>query len=170
VGAWRDQLLAFGERAFVEGTIDRIEGRAPPSEPLLPEHLTYGEAYGVLPGDGLRSLFHGELSGLGTRLAEVASRIELHADAMRDVTVVARVSGQDEAALEDLGTAFGAALSVGRVQARLRGDEELSELLEHARVVRGGQRGFSLELALPVNVLERWFEGCGGPRAAPRSE
>jgi hypothetical protein len=89
---------------------------------------------------------------------------------MRDVAVVARVSGRDGPALEDLGTAFGAALSAGRLQARLRGDEELSQLLEHARVVRDGERGFSLELALPVEVLERWFEGCGRAPAGGGSD
>ena len=161
IGAWREQILVLGERRFVEGTIDRLEGRAPEAPPALPEHLTYGEAYGILPGDGLRALFRGEQSELGRRLAAVASRIELHADVMRDVAVVARVSGADASALEDLGTAFGAALAVARIQARVRGDDKGSELLEHARVVRDAQGGFSLELALPVDVLERWFAGCG---------
>ncbi len=165
VGAWRDQILVLGERSFVEGTIDRLEGRAPEAPAVLPEHLTYGEAYGILPGEALRALFRGEQSNLGQRLAALASRIELHADAMHDVAVVARVSGPDPSGLEDLGTAFGAALAVGRIQARVRGDDKTSELLEHARVVRDPARGgFSVELALPIDVLERWFAGCG---AAP---
>ncbi len=166
VGAWRDQLLVVGGRSFVEGTIDRLEGRAPDAPPALPESLTYGEAYGILPGDSLQALFRGEQSGLGRRLAEVASRIELHADAMTDVAVVAHVSGQDAAAVEDLGKSLGAALAVARLQARARGEESLTELLEHARVARGFGSGFSLELALPADVLERWFEGCGGGPAA----
>jgi hypothetical protein len=164
LGAWGEHLLAFGTPRFVEQTIDRLEGRAPDAPQVIPESLAYGEAYGVVPGDGLRALFRGEGSQeLGLRLAEVASRIELHADAMNDVAIVARVSGPDPSAVQELGKAFGAALAVGRLQARARGDERFAQLLEHARVVQRGD-GFSLELALPVDVLEGWFAGCGGGR------
>jgi hypothetical protein len=97
--------------------------------------------------------------------------VELHADAMSDVAVTARVSGQDGAAIEDLARALGAALAVARVEARASGERELAELLDHARVARGGE-GFSLELALPAELLERWFAGCrergAGPAAEPR--
>ncbi len=163
VGTWGDHLVVAGDERFVEQTIDRLEGRAADAPQVIPESLTYGEAYGVLPGDALKVLLRGENAELGERLARIASRIELHADAMRDVAVVARVSGDDEPGLEDLGKAFGAALAVGRFQARVRGDDRLVQLLEHARVERGG-RSFSVELALPIDVLEGWFGGC---RAAP---
>ncbi|HEX9400790.1 MAG TPA: hypothetical protein VF912_11835 [Anaeromyxobacter sp.] len=166
LGVWGDHLMVIGERPFIEATIDRLEGRAAEAAMVIPEGLTYGEAYGVVAGEGLRALFRGEQSELGVRLAEVASRIELHADAMNDVAVVARVSGEDGARLEDLGKTFGAALAVGRIQARARGDEKLTALLEHARVERRGQ-GFSLELALPIAVVEGWFEGCGRRAPAP---
>lgn len=168
LGSWRRDLIVFGEPGFVEETLDRLEHPAPEARPAIPEHLTYGEAYGVVPGAALAGLFRGAQVELGRRIAEAASRIEIHADAMRDVAVVARVTGEDGAAVDDLGKTLGAALAVGRLQAAARGDDTLAELLEHARVARGGA-GFSLELALPVEVVERWFDGCGAATAAARA-
>ena len=157
---WRNQLIVLGrDRDAVRAAVDRVEGRAPATPPI-PEEATYGEVYGVLPGEALRALVPQGTSGdLARRLAEVASRVELHADAMRDVAVTARVSGEDGAALEDLARALGAALAVARIEAGASGERELAELLDHARVARGGD-GFSLELALPAELLERWFAGC----------
>jgi hypothetical protein len=164
LGTWREEVIAFGTHEFVASTLDRLDGREATTPVLLPEHLTYGEAYGVVPGAALRGLFRGDQTELGRRLASAASRIELHVDAMRDVAVVARVSGTSAPEVEDLGTALGAALAVARIQAVAGGQAELAELLEHARVVRGAGDGFSLELALPIAVVERWFEGCTGRR------
>jgi hypothetical protein len=167
LGTWGGSMIVFGERAFVEQSIDRLEGRAAEAEPVIPESLTYGEAYGVLPGAALGDLFRGDQADLGRRLAEVASRIEVHADAMNDVAMTARVSGPDREALRDLGSAVGAALAVARLQARVRGDERIAQLLEHARVERSGDAWFTVELAIPVAVLESWFAGCGATAAAP---
>ena len=169
-GAWRGEIIVLGTPAFVESTLDRLDGGASEGPVLIPEELTYGEAYGVVPGAALESLFPGDQAELGRRFARAASRIELHADAMRDVAVVARVSGADAAAVEDLGTALGAALAVARLQAAAGGHRELYELLEHARVARGGAEGFSLELALPIEIVERWFAGCTGARPAAGPE
>lgn len=161
LGLWQDQILVLGPPLFVERTLDRLEGPEPEAPPVIPDDLTYGEAYGVVPGTALRALFRGEQDHLGRRIAETASRIELHADAMRDLALVARVTGPDPAAVEDLGKALGVALAVARMQAIAGDRKELAELLEHARVERSGD-GFALELALPIEVVERWFEGCGG--------
>lgn len=170
LGVWGGQLIAFGSGSFVRETLDRLEGGGgEDAPPPIPEDLTYGEAYGVVPGSALQELFTGAQSDLGRRLAEVAQRIELHADAMDDLALVARVSGEDAAKLDDLATAFGAALSVARMDARIRGQEEASELLEHA-LVRRHDGGFSLELALPIEVVERWFAGCGSGSRESGSE
>ncbi len=160
---WRNQLLVMGEDpAAVEAALDRVEGRAPARSPIA-EQATYGEMYGVLPGRMLRELVPevGGSDDLARRLAEVAGRIELHADAMNDVAVTARVSGDDRAALDDLARALGAALALARLKAQASGDRTLGDLLEHARVARGDE-AFSLELALPAGTLERWFAGCRG--------
>jgi hypothetical protein len=157
---WGANMILLGSGPFVEQSIDRLEGRAPEAPPVIPENLTYGEAYGVLTGQAIGALFRGDQSELGRRLAEVAPRIELHVDAMRDVAISASFSGPDGHAVDDLGSALGGALAVARLQARAGGDERLAQLLEHARVVRGAE-GFLLELAIPVTVLEGWFSGCG---------
>jgi hypothetical protein len=166
LGTWGPNVLVFGERPFVAQAVDRVEGRIPASAPIIPESLTYGEAYGVVSGVAIAELF-GAQSDLGRKLAAVASRIELHADAMRDVVVTAKVSGADERSVEDLGSALGAAMAVARLQARARGDDRFVQLLEYARVIRGSGE-FWVELAIPVAALEEWFAGCGA-RPAPAS-
>jgi hypothetical protein len=105
-------------------------------------------------------------NGAGKRLAAVASRVEIHADAMRDVAVVARVTGPDAAQIEDLGKSIGTALALARLGAKVEGSAVLADILEFA-TVKPGRGAFSVEMALPVEVLERWFAGCGeGPREA----
>ncbi len=165
---WRNQLLLMGkDPAAVETALDRVEGRASVRPPLA-EEASYGEVYGVLPGKVLEDLVPSEDGSgeLARRLAEVARRVELHADAMNDVSLTAKVSGDDRAALEDLAKALGAALALGRAKAQASGDRTLVELLEHARVARG-EEGFSLELALPAETLERWFAGCRARGGSP---
>lgn len=149
----------------MEQAFDRVEGRAPAPDAQFPEELTYGEAYGVVPGSALAPLLRGAQGGIGERLAALASRIELHADAMNDVAVVAKVSGADAAGLDDLASSIGAAMAVGRMQAKASGSTGLAELLEFARVERGGGE-FSVELAVPADALERWFQDCGDAGAA----
>ncbi|HEX9243782.1 MAG TPA: hypothetical protein VF875_15165 [Anaeromyxobacter sp.] len=166
LGIWGTSTLLLGERRFVEEGIDRLEGRAADAPPVIPESLTYGEAYGVLSGKAIAGLFRGDPSGVGQKLADVASRVELHADAMSDVAMTAKVSGPDGGAVEDLGSALGAAMAVARLDARARGSAELAQLLEHARVLRGSGE-FSLELAIPMDVLEGWFAGCGAGGGEP---
>ncbi|HET7755468.1 MAG TPA: hypothetical protein VFK85_16305, partial [Anaeromyxobacteraceae bacterium] len=165
LGRWGDELVVFGSEAFVRDSLDRVEGRAAP-EQQLPEDLTYGEAYGVIPGAALQPLLRGAPNGIGERLAALASRVELHADAMSDVAIVARVTGADAAGLDDLARSIGAAMAIGRMQAKARGTDQLADVLEYARVERGHSgAGFSVELAIPTDVLERWFAGCGEERA-----
>ncbi len=87
-------------------------------------------------------------------------------DAMQDVAAVVRVAGEDEAGLSDLARSLGAAMAVARVKAQASRDWRLAELLEHAEVTPGSG-GFSLQLALPADLLERWFEGCGARERPP---
>jgi hypothetical protein len=159
LAVWRDQLVAFGSASFVRTTIDQLEGRAAVAQPPIPEELTYGEAYGVIPGEALLPLFRGAQSELGARLAAVASRIEIHVDAMRDVAIVARVTGPDAAQLDELGKSIGAALALARLDAKMRGAAGIADVLEFARV-EPARGAFSVEVALPVDVVERWFAGC----------
>jgi len=168
LGAWRGQLLVFGSRSFVQEAIDRVEGRAQAAPSVIPEELTYGEAYGVLPGAALQRLLGGAQTELGRRLASAAPRVELHVDAMHDVAAVARVTGADAEQLDDLGKSLGAALSLLRLDAKARGQSEIADLLEHARV-EPRNKGFTLEVALPIEAVERWFDHCGAEAPASAS-
>lgn len=167
ISAWRDQILVFSDRdASARRAIDQLEGRAPVPESGIPEDMTYGEIYGVIPGGAARSLLGGGDRALADRIARLASRVELHVDAMQDVAAVVRVRGQDPGGLADLATSLGAALAVARVKAQVDRDDRLADLLESASI-HPGSGEFALQLALPADRLEAWFQGCGDRTSAP---
>lgn len=166
VARWRDQVVVLSpDAAGARQAIDQLEGRASLPAPVLDEALTYGEVYGVIPGEAVRRLFPAQDRELGDRLAAAAGRIELHVDAMQDVAAVVRVRGDDQGALSDLARSLGGVIAAGRLRAQAEGDDELADLLDAARVVPADGH-FSLELAVPATTLERWFDGCGGPAPA----
>lgn len=168
IGAWRDQVLVFTYQAeSARRAIDQLEGRAPVPESGIPEDMTYGEVYGVIPGTAARGLLGLGDRALAERIASLASRVELHVDAMQDVAAVVRVRGEDAAGLADLAKTMGAALAVARVKAQATDDQRLADLLENASV-HPAQGEFSLQLALPADRLEAWFQGCGDRASAPR--
>lgn len=156
---WGDDfaMMADSEDA-ARATIDRLEGRAE-ATPTLTENDTYGEIYGVLSAEDLAKMLPDDQAELALRFREAASRVELHVDTSRDVGIVARVNGQNTGQVEDLGKALGGALSLARLKARADGDEDLYELMEYARVRPSGGT-FNLELALPMEVLEKQLAWC----------
>jgi hypothetical protein len=159
VATWGDGLVLMGDPASLRQSIDQLEGRAPVPDAGIPEDMAFGEAYGVIPGAALQRMLSRKDPALAQRVADAASRIELHVDAMEDVAAVARVKGDDERRMDDLARSIGAAMAVARVQAQARDDQRMAQLLEHARVLdRKGS--FSVELALSADTLDSWFEGC----------
>ncbi len=161
LAVWGDELVLFGEdRAEVEAAIDRLEGRRPPVAPAIDEASTYGEIYGILAAEQLAEMIPAEQQALRQRILEAADRVELHVDASGDVAIAADVQGPQADSVRDLGKSLGAALSLARIKAQAEGDDTLAELLELARVKPQGDR-FALELALPLEVLEKHLgEAC----------
>jgi hypothetical protein len=169
IATWRDQLIVLSEsEETARRAIDQLEGRAPVPPSSVGEDLTYGEVYGVIPGASARRLLGADERGIGSKLAELAKRVELHVDAMDDVAAVIRVQGDDRSGIEDLAKTIGAALAVARVKAQAEGDRELAELLEGAEVRPSGG-AFSVKFAVPADRLDQWFAHCGRPptTAAP---
>jgi hypothetical protein len=158
LGAWSDAIVVIADRPEdVRMAIDQLEGRRPVPEAGIPEEMSYGEIYGALPATAVRRLLgDGDLSD---RIAALASRIELNVNAMQDVAATVRVRGDDPAGLSDLARSLGAALAVARAQAQRASDARLAELLESA-AVHLGERGFTLQLAVPADRLASWFQGC----------
>ncbi len=60
---------------------------------------------------------------------------------------------------DDLGALLAAALAAERRGALERGEVERAELLQHLAVLPGRDE-FTLSLDLPVDALERQFQGC----------
>jgi hypothetical protein len=165
---WGDGLVLVGEPDALRRSLDQLEGRAPTPEIGIPEDMAYGEAYGVIPGDAVRRLFGRKDAELAQRIADAASRVELHVDAMEDVAAVVRVQGADPQRMADLARSIGAAMAVARIEAQANEDAKLAALLEHARVLdRDGS--FQVELALSADRLDAFFGGCEPPSAG-RSE
>lgn len=160
---WRGQLLIAGPAADVKRAIDQVEGRAESRRKDLADDIAYGEIYGVVPGAAARKLLPAGDDALAARVAAAAQRIELHVDAMNDVAGVIRVAGAPGQEVEDLARALGAALSVARVKAAATDDRKLAALLENAQVVPG-PAGFTVEVALPADVLQEFFRDCGKGR------
>jgi hypothetical protein len=105
-----------------------------------------------------------EQDELAERIRETVQRVEIHVDASEDVAVVAEVAGPPGQEMEDLSKLFGAALSMGRLNAMREDNDELAELLDHARVetqarrppgtIKPEEQRFSVDVALPVELLK----------------
>lgn len=165
LAVWNDQLLIVADSEDdARKVIDRIEGRLPVDAPLIPEESTYGELYGVLAADDVARLFERHQPELAERLREVASQVELHMDTRSDVGLVADVKGSDRDQVSDLARSLGAALALARTRA-IDEAEGLAEFLDLARVRPQGDQ-FTLELALPLPLLEKHLAFCRQPRDA----
>ena len=87
--------------------------------------------------------------GLNDRIASLASRIELHVDAMQDLAAEVRIRGDDAAGLSDLAKGLGVALTAAHVNSQITGNKSLSALLENA-AVRAGEGGLSIKFNVPA--------------------
>ena len=160
---WGDQMMLVGDsEEELKAAIDRIEGRAPKGTPAIDESSTYGEVYGVLGNDLIEEILGKEQPELARHLQEAAQSIELHVSAMGDVGLSARVEGTDSQKVTDLAKSLGAALSLARLKAQADGDQELSELLDYAKVSASGDH-FAVELALPMAFMEKHLAFCRQP-------
>jgi hypothetical protein len=159
---WNGQMIITGpNREAITAVVDRLEGRTPPPpHPVLDEHDSYGEIYGVVAPAAIGDLLAREQPALAERLRAVVDRVSLHVDASHDVGIVADATGagQDTG---DLGKAVGSALTVGRLAAQAQGKSDLAEVLDYARVSpHGTGKGFRTELALPLAFFQEKLRDC----------
>lgn len=170
-GTWQNKALVMGQdENEVREMIDRMDGRAQDdAPPLISEDQTYGEIYGVISTEDIARMLPPDQKDLATRLSEATHQVELHADTQSDVALVADVRGPNGEKIADLGKTFGAALSVGRMQAMASGDKELAQLLDFARVDRRNG-SFALEVALPLEVLQKQLASCREKKPAAARE
>jgi hypothetical protein len=165
IATWGDGLQILGDVSEIEAAIDRLEDRTPPEPPLIPEWSAYGDVYGVLSAEELARMLPESEREIAERLRGALESIELHIDASEDVAIVADAIGPTATDVDDLGKTLGSALSLGRLKAQSDGNEKLAELMELARVSPRNGR-FSLELALPMPVIQRQMGPCRRTRDA----
>lgn len=169
IGVWNNELVIFGDRAEeVQQAIDRLEGRAPAAS-AINDGQAFGEVYGALSPEIIREMLASSPAAeLGERIAQVASQIEVHADVRSDVGLVLEARGASESEMNDLAKAIGGALAMGRLAAAQEGEGDWVELLDLASVSPSGDN-FTLELALPAQVLEKYLARCPGARESGSS-
>jgi len=164
LATWGGQMVMVGDSdETVRAMIDRVEGRSAVEQPVLNETQTYGEIYGIISADDLAKIFPADQGDLADRFRSIAQRIEVHVDTSSDVGIVADVQGVDTAQVEDLGKSLGAALSVARLGAKEQDEKEMAELLDLAKVRPDGDR-FKVEMAIPLEMLEKQLSKCGERR------
>lgn len=160
IGIWNDEIILMGEdRAALEAAIDRLEDRAEPATPRIPEWGQYGDVYGFLSAEDLARMMPSDQGELAGRIREVVTEVELHVDASEDVALTADVHGSDPKEVEDLSKSLGAALALARLKAQTDGEKDLAELLDFAKIRPRGERS-SMDLALPLDVLIQKMGPC----------
>ena len=156
---WGDDTLALGEPRRVRAFLDRLQGRSsePPLE--LPEDAFTADIFAVTRATTLVGWLDLNDPALDRWLSALPSRAEIRVDAMRDVRVTARVTVEDPAAADDLAELFEAAVASAASKALAGDNPGRAELLERLAVMRG-QGEFTVSLDLPLDALERQFQGC----------
>jgi hypothetical protein len=154
---WHDSMLiASDEAASVEGAIDRLDAGGG-AKLAFDESEAYGEVYGVVGRDELEKLVPEDLRD---RVHEVTTRATIHVDATEEVLVVADVAGTEPTQVEDLGKSIGAAMAVGRLEAKREGADDLVRLLDLSRVRPYGNGRLRAELAIPTELMTKHMHGC----------
>jgi hypothetical protein len=167
IASWGDGIQLLGDAKEIEAAIDRLEDRTPAEPPLIPEWSAYGDAYGVLSAEDFAKMLPESQRDVAERLRSALETIELHVDASDDVAIVADATGPTATDVDDLGKTLGSALSLGRLKAQSDGDEKLADLMELARVSPHDGR-FSLEMALPMPLIQRQMGPCKKRHDAPK--
>lgn len=151
---WNDQLLLVSDsESELLAAIDRLEGRSAERSTFPPDQA-YGEVYGRLGAEALRRVLGSELRD---RLPQTDLEMEVHADAQRDVLLVADAYGDANAM--DIGKLLAAALGAQRFAAVAEGDDDLAQLLD-AFSVEQAEDGFRLQAAFTQSFVAEMLGEC----------
>lgn len=156
---WSDSIALFGNRAEVEASIDRLEGRTAPGKSAIPEWEAYGEAYGQLPAAKLAAMMPPEFRD---GLLDMADSATLHMDAPEDVFMTTNVVGSDPK-LRDIGLNMAKRFADLRALAERQGNQELVDMLDLGSITPTDE-GFSVETTMPLDLLEKHMQNnCKAP-------
>lgn len=172
MGSWNGQMLLQAENEeALKALIDRAEaGNLPEgSKPVLDESMAYGEVYGVFKSSAFTGLVGEQDERLSTLLKESASSMQLHMDVSHDVGLVADVDAPDPAKAEELRRALGGALSIARMRAKAKGDQDQSDIFDLAKVEPTKDGEFRLEAGLPHEFMKKALDQCIANRKRKRA-
>jgi hypothetical protein len=157
---WHGSLLLGSHLpGVVEAAIDRLDSGGAGTTLAFDENEAYGEIYGKVGQADLERMAPEEMK---SRLHDVAAHAEVHVDAITEVLMVMDVEGSDAKQVEDLGKSLGAAMAVGRLEARREGRDDVVRLVDQSRVRPYGDRRLRAEVAVPLDIMTKSMHGCGG--------
>lgn len=161
MGTWNGTMMLTGDSPeSVKAAIDRLESQAPQEPGVLTDDQAYGEVYGVLGVDTLAQVIGQDNAALATTFREAAKNVRIHADVSHDVGLVADIDGTDPTKTEELRRSLGGALSLARMQAQAKGQQEQADLFDAARVRAAGNGAFRMEAGLPYDFMKKVFGDC----------
>jgi hypothetical protein len=164
VGVWKDQVAVFARSPEeITRALDRLENPTGQT-PVIDPSQAYGDIYGSIAPAALTSLLDDGQAGLTSRLKGLTSPVVLHVNTGDDVAMVMDVTSTNQADVDDLGKAFGAAVALLRVKAQAGGDSALAGLLGAGRAALDMPGRARLELALPARVLNAHLEKCAADK------
>jgi hypothetical protein len=163
---WKNQIMVVGRSdEEIRAATDRLEGRVPADDPVIPEDDRYGEIYGVVNSTTVAELFERQAPDVAAKLKTITDQVKLHVDATHDVGIVADTQGNDPVGALDLAKTLGGALALGRAATRAQGRDELAAFLDYASVHPKASGSFRVELALPLEYLKAQLKDCPGRKA-----
>jgi hypothetical protein len=162
LGVWNGQMfIAGGDEASIKATLDRLEGRGITGPPVLDDSMAYGEVYGVMNAAPVAAMLRKSEPKLADLILQSAKSMQVHMDVGHDVGMVADVTPGDPAMSEELRRTLGGALSLARMQAAAKGDNDTAGILDLARVqAAGGAGAFRLEAGLPHDFMKKALDEC----------
>ena len=161
LGTWNGTMMLTGDSPqSVKAAIDRLDDQGPREPGVLTDDQAYGEMDGVLGVDTLAQVIGQNDEGLARTFREAAKNVRIHADVSHDVGLVADIDGSDATKTEELRRSLGGALSLARMQAQAKGQNDQAQLFDAARVREAGKGAFRLEAGLPYDFMKKVFGDC----------
>ena len=152
-------MLTGVDEAHVKAAMDRAEGRGASAASGMPAGFGEGEVYGTVGAAFLQSVLGQSDDPVAENIVKLVKSSNVCMNVDEDAQLSLDLQAVDESSAKDLSAAVGGAFAGLRAQASQDGDEELAWLLEQARVQTQGDGRFTVDAAVPGELLLKGM-GC----------